>query len=230
MTAPTDSRLGAGTLTLGTTDFGAQISNVILSPSHDKADGTPTLGDPTPTPEVTTTWTLKGNAIQDWESADGIVEYLRANNNTSVAFVWEPNTDNGVSYTGSCKVYAVEIGGDVAAQNVSAFEFDVVGDPTRAETGVVPSVPLNLSGTAESATVAVLDWDAPATGSPTSYKVYSCATLGGSYTEVTTNITKVGTTARLTSLTTATTTYYKVAAVNGSGTGSQSGAVSVTQP
>lgn len=228
MTAPTDSRLGAGTLTLGTTDFGAQISNVILSPSHDKADGTPTLGDPTPTPEVTTTWTLKGNAIQDWESADGIVEYLRANNNTSVAFVWEPNTDNGVSYTGDCKVYAVEIGGDVAAQNVSAFEFDVVGDPTRAETGVVPSVPLNLSATAQDDDVIILDWDAPATGSPTSYKVYQSSTLGGSYTEVTTNISKVGTTATVSSLTTATTYFYKVAAVNGSGTGSQSGAVSVT--
>lgn len=228
MTAPTDSRLGAGTLTLGTTDFGAQISNVILSPSHDKADGTPTLGDPTPTPEVTTTWTLKGNAIQDWEDSAGIVEYLRANNNTEVPFVWEPNSANGVSYTGDVKVYAVEIGGDVATQNVSAFEFDVVGDPDRAETGVVPSVVLNLSATAKDDDVIVLDWDAPSTGSPTSYKVYQSATLGGSYTEVTTNIVKVGTTATVSSLTTATEYFYKVAAVNGSGTGAQSGAVSVT--
>lgn len=228
MTAPTDSRLGAGTLTLGTTDFGAQISNVILSPSHDKADGTPTLGDPTPTPEVTTTWTLKGNAIQDWEDSAGVVEYLRANNNTEVAFVWEPNSAIGVSYTGDCKVYAVEIGGDVATQNVSAFEFDVVGDPSRAETGVVPSVVLNLSATAQDDDVIILDWDAPSTGSPTSYKVYQSSTLGGSYVEVTTNISKVGTTATVSSLTTATTYFYKVAAVNGSGTGSQSGAVSVT--
>jgi hypothetical protein len=90
-------------------------------------------------------------------------------------------------------------------------------------TGVaaVPSVPRNLTGAAESATVVVLDWDAPLLGSPTSYKVYQSSTLGGSYTEVTTNITKTGTTARITALVTGTDYFFKVAAVNGTGTGGQ---------
>jgi hypothetical protein len=230
MPTPTDSRLGTGTLTLGTTDFGVQIANVLLRPSHAKTDGTPTLGNPTPSPDVETTWALVGNAIQDWQDDAGIIEYLRANNNTTVAFSWTPNATHGVVYSGTCKVYAVEIGGDVAKQNTSAFEFDVVGTPSRAATGAVPSAPLNLQATAESATVVVLDWEAPISGNPTSYKVYTSATEGGSYTEVTTNISKVGTTARLTSLTTNTTYWYKVAAVNGSGTGVQSAADSVTTP
>ena len=228
MTAPTDSRLGAGTLTLGTTDFGAQVSNVLLSPNHDKQDGTPTLGDPTPAKTVTTTWVLKGSLIQDWTLSGGAVEYLRANNGESVAFSWVPNTDSGVTYSGTVTVYAVEIGGDVASQNSSTFEFDVVGDLSRADGSAVPSVPRNVTAAAESATVVVVDWDVPASGSPTSYKVYQASTLGGSYTEVTGgSITKTGTTARITGLTTATTYFYKVAAVNGSGTGSQSEAVSV---
>jgi hypothetical protein len=98
-------------------------------------------------------------------------------------------------------------------------------------TAAAPSVPLNLTGAAESATVAVLDWDAPALGSPTSYKVYQSATLGGSYVEVTTNITKTGTTARVSTLTTGTDYYFKVAATNITGTGAQTAVgVKVTTP
>ena len=44
----TDSRLGPGTLSLGGTDFGVQISNVRLVPNIDRQDGTPTLGIPKP--------------------------------------------------------------------------------------------------------------------------------------------------------------------------------------
>lgn len=126
-----DSRLGPGTLKLGSTDYGTQISNVRLTPEHNSEDGTPTLGIPKPAPLVDTTWTLSGSAIQDWEAADGFVEYCRTNNNTEVVFEWTPNTDLGVKYGGSCLVLAVEFGGDVASQNTTDFEFAVVGDITR---------------------------------------------------------------------------------------------------
>lgn len=132
--ATTDSRLGPGELTLGTTDFGAQASNVRLTPTHSSTDGTPTLETPEPAAEVTTKWALSGSAIQDFESATGFVEYCRTNNNTEVAFIWIPNTDTGVTYSGTCKVLAVEIGGDVAKQNTSDWEFEVVGSITRTVT------------------------------------------------------------------------------------------------
>lgn len=226
-----DSRLGPGTLTLGSTDFGVQISNVSLVPSHDTSDGTATLGDPTPAQEATTTWSLKGTAIQDWESEAGFVEYCRANNGTSVAFSWVPNTGKTVTYSGTCKVLAIEIGGDVNKQVTSSFEFSVTGDPTVVYgTASVPSVPLNVAASAESATVVVVDWDAPLTGSPTSYDVYQASTENGSYSKVTTNITKTGTTARLSSMTTATTYWFKVTATNGTGESGKSAAASVTTP
>jgi hypothetical protein len=126
-----DSRLGPGTLSLGSTDYGTQISNVRLTPTNDTEDGTPTLGIPTPPPLVTLTWSLSGTAIQDWENVDGFVEYCRTNANTVVAFDWTPNTDKGVSFSGTCQVVAVEIGGDVNSQNTTDFEFAVVGDITR---------------------------------------------------------------------------------------------------
>jgi hypothetical protein len=133
MTAPTDSRLGPGTLTLGSTEYGAQLSNVMLSPNHDETDGTPTLGDPTPAPDVTTTWVLKGTAVQDWEDPDGFVQYTIDNNATNIAFTWVPNTDNDVTFTGNVKVKAIEFGGDVATQNTSDFEWSVVGNFTRTD-------------------------------------------------------------------------------------------------
>ena len=132
----TDSRQGPGTLTLGTlTGAGCQMSNVRLVPEQEEEDGLPVLCDPDPAPLLTTSWALQGTAVQDWElpATTGFVEFCRVNNNTVVAFDWEPNTAIGVSYSGSCQVRAVEIGGDVAVQTTTDFEFPVVGELTRVD-------------------------------------------------------------------------------------------------
>ena len=139
MAVLTDSRLGPGTLTLGSTEYGTQVSSVRLVPSNDTADGTPTLGIPDPAPLITTKWTLEGDAIQDWESADGFVEYCRSNNNTTVTFSWVPNSGKAVTYSGSCTITAVEIGGSVAEQLTTSFSFQVVGDISRAATLAAPT-------------------------------------------------------------------------------------------
>jgi len=133
-----DSRLGPGTLTLGTlTSIECQMSNVRLEPSADETDGTPTLCEPTPAPELTTTWVLAGTAIQDWEDAEGFVEYCRLNVGLTVAFTWVPSTAKGVEFAGNCQVRAVAIGGQVSVQITTDWEFPVVGDITRtdSETG-----------------------------------------------------------------------------------------------
>lgn len=134
--AATDSRQGPGTLTLGTlTGAGCQMSNVRLVPTANEEDGTPTLCDPEPAPLLTTDWALQGTAVQDWELAadEGFVEFCRVNDGQTVTFDWEPNTVIGVSYSGSCQVRAVEIGGDIAVQTTTDFEFPVVGDLTRVD-------------------------------------------------------------------------------------------------
>lgn len=129
-----DSRLGPGTLSLGTVDAaGCQMSNVKLTPDSAEEDGTPTLCDPKPAPMVETTWALTGTAVQDWESSEGFVEFCRLNDGTTQTFSWVPNTSltEPVTYSGECQVRAVEFGGDVAVQNTTDFEFPVVGEFTR---------------------------------------------------------------------------------------------------
>ena len=131
-----DSRQGPGTLELGTlTGAGCQMSNVRLVPARDEQDGTPTLCEPDPAPEVTTTWSLQGTAIQDWEDSAGFVEFCRQSDGDTVSFTWHPNTSltPDVTYSGSCQVRAVEIGGAVGEQNTADFEFPVVGDLSRSE-------------------------------------------------------------------------------------------------
>jgi hypothetical protein len=135
----TDSRLGPGTLTLGTmTGAGCQMGNVKLVPSRDEEDGTPTLCEPKPAPLITTTWALEGTAVQDWEKDDGFVEFCRLNDGTTVPFSWVPNTGKGITYAGNVQVRAVEFGGDVAKQNTTDFAFPVVGDVARTKAPVPP--------------------------------------------------------------------------------------------
>lgn len=128
-----DSRLGPGTLTLGGAEYGQQLANVVLTPSQDSTDGTPTLAVPEPLPEIKETWALEGSAIQDFELAQGFVNYCFDHSGEEVAFVWTPNTPAGTVYNGTCKVSAVPIGGDAGVQVTADFSFPVNGKPTRVD-------------------------------------------------------------------------------------------------
>jgi hypothetical protein len=141
MAPPVDTRLGPGTLKLGAplVDYGAQIANVMLEPSTESEDGTPTLGNPDPLPELTESWVLTGEAIQDFEAAAGFVNWCMDHALEVVAFDWIPNDDITHKWTGEVLVTSVPIGGDVSAQNRSAFEFPVQGTPVRA--AHVPTAP-----------------------------------------------------------------------------------------
>jgi len=127
----TDSRLGPGTLTIGTTEYGVQISNVRLTPDVSTEDGTPTLGIPEPSPLSTVAWSLAGSAVQDWEIDDGFVNFCMDNALAELSFTWVPLDDGTVEYTGTAQVLPVEIGGDVAVQQTTDFEFPVIGAPAR---------------------------------------------------------------------------------------------------
>jgi hypothetical protein len=127
----TDSRLGVGTLLLGTVDYGAQIANVVLTPTVDSTDGTPTLAVPDPLPEEKESWALEGSAIQDFELATGFVNYCFDNAGAVVPFELVPVTADGTKWMGSCRVWSVPIGGDAGVQVTADFSFAVEGKPTR---------------------------------------------------------------------------------------------------
>jgi hypothetical protein len=127
----TDSRLGVGTLKLGSVDYGAQIANVVLTPSIDETDGTPTLADPTPLPEQTETWALEGSAIQDFEVVAGFVNYCFDNAGSVVAYEFVPVTADGTKWAGTCLVSSIPIGGDAGVQITADFSFACEGKPVR---------------------------------------------------------------------------------------------------
>lgn len=141
MAPPTDTRLGPGTLKFDSplVDHGPQISNVLLEPAQDSEDGTPTLGDPDPLPEVSESWVLTGEAIQDFEDPLGFVNWCFDNALTVQPFEWVPNTDAGQKWTGDCLITSIPIGGDVSVQNTSKFEFAVQGTPVRVDPPAGPA-------------------------------------------------------------------------------------------
>jgi hypothetical protein len=128
-----DSRQGVGTLKLGTNEFNTQAAAVRLTPSIDSEDGTPTLAVPDPAPNSSVAWALNIDAIQDWEEATGIVNYLMDNALNEVAFEWVPLTADGTMYAGQVQIVPMEIGGDVGVQVVTSVELPLVGEPTRTD-------------------------------------------------------------------------------------------------
>jgi len=141
----------------------------------------------------------------------------------------------------TCEVWPVQItqraASAMTSNTVQTFTVTAaVPDPpaeaaTVAATASVPSAPLNLVATAGATGIVELDWDVPGvvgTGI-TGYKVYKSTVAGGAgaYTEVTTNLTKIGSTAALTAVA-AGLTYFKVLATNAAGDGPQSAFASCT--
>jgi hypothetical protein len=141
----------------------------------------------------------------------------------------------------SVEVWPVEVtqraASNLASNTAQTFSLTAgVFDPPAEDAVVVaatgvPSQVRNLVATAGATGIVNLDWDVPSfvgTG-VTGYKVYKSTTAGGAgvYTEVTTNITKIGTVANLTAVT-AGLTYFKVVATNAAGDSAQSAFASCT--
>jgi hypothetical protein len=128
-----DSRLGPGTLKLGTLEFGHQAAAVRLTPDVSSEDGTPTLHVPDPAPESTIAWALNLDAIQDFDNPAGLVNFLMDNALDEMAFEWTPLTAGGTVFSGTVQIVPMEVGGDVAVQIVTSVELPVVGEPTRVD-------------------------------------------------------------------------------------------------
>jgi len=133
-----DSRVRKGYLRLGAAgpdqlDVSCQPTNVRLEPSaNTEGDPLEVLCGDTISPVQTTTWTLAGTAVQDWENADGLVMWAMQNANTVQPFEWQP-TWGGKVFRGEVTVAPLAIGGDVGARNTSDFEWALQGDPVPDE-------------------------------------------------------------------------------------------------
>ena len=132
----TDTRLGPGTLTIGTApggEYSTQVSALTLTPAFDTTDGTPTLAVPEPPAEATTSYTLDGSAINDFTNPTGLQRYAYDNDGVEADFVWTPLTDAGTTCTGRVVIHAFPMGGKVAEQLVTDFSWPCVGKPVFAD-------------------------------------------------------------------------------------------------
>jgi hypothetical protein len=133
--AVVESKLKTGKLLLGTTpgvEYGCQQTNVRIVPTHNEdGDSVETLCGDVLAPSTTTTWTLNGTAIQDWDAPGGIsfTQYSWEHNGEIVDFSWQPNAST-TKFTGKVTVRALELGGDVNTRITSDFEWPLSGEPT----------------------------------------------------------------------------------------------------
>ena len=125
----TESKLKSGVLTIEGQAFATQASNISLTPDVDEqGDRLETLSGDIILPSETTSWTMSITAVQDFTSSTGFVNYCMANAGDVVSFSWKPNA-TGPTYTGTLKVRAAEIGGEVNTRLTTSVEFAVVGTP-----------------------------------------------------------------------------------------------------
>jgi hypothetical protein len=132
-----ESRLKAGTLTLGGTsgtggtDFACQVTNCRITPSSDDdGDAQETLSGDVIAAGKKVSYVLAGTAIQDFDSPDGFQSYCHENATQTVEFSWNPSATSP-TYSGTCVIVPVEIGGDVNSRLTTDFEFDINGDYTE---------------------------------------------------------------------------------------------------
>lgn len=124
-----DSRLSGGTLTLDAIPFAKQMTTVELEPSTaEEGEHVEVLSGATLDPDEVTSWVLNLGAIQDFDDPTGFVEFARANAGQLVPFSWQPNAVGAPTYTGTVRVRAVKIGGEVAKRLGNESGWPVIGD------------------------------------------------------------------------------------------------------
>lgn len=128
----TPSKVKSGTLTLGgasPTDFSCSPTNIRLTPSVNTEDPLEVLCGDVIQGIGSTTWSLDGTAVSDFDDPNGFVLYAFHQNGETVPFTWQPNPQSG-TWSGSVVIAAIEIGGDINTRLTTDFSFGVVGQLT----------------------------------------------------------------------------------------------------
>lgn len=132
-----DSRSGPGTLLVGTapgTEYGFQVTSIVVTPAVDSTDGVPTLADPEPPPQTSTTYSLDFTAINDYLNPDGLQRFAFENDGVEMDFVYTPLTSGTTpaTLTGRVTVRSFPMGGDVAVQVTTDASWPITGKPVWA--------------------------------------------------------------------------------------------------
>lgn len=137
--AITESKLKSGVLTFdpdgagagAPVDFSCQPTNVRISPKHDEdGDTVETLCGDVLGAEETRTDSLLITAIQDFDDPDGFQSFSWDHDREAIPFSWKPSATSP-TYTGTVKVRALEVGGDVNKRLTVDAEWPCVGTVTR---------------------------------------------------------------------------------------------------
>lgn len=132
------SRLGPGHLTLGAAgslqEFGSQVTKMELAPEYDDGDIVTVLSGEELAEDDAESWKLSGEFYQE-HSMTGLVAWCKANSGQVLPFTFIPEDDADFKVTGTCKVRAVKLGGEVKKRNTTEFEFPCVGIPDFAVVG-----------------------------------------------------------------------------------------------
>lgn len=127
------TELGPGVLDLGAagtlTSFASQVTKCALVPKHDEEDDIPVLSGEVVAGDLTTSWTLEGELLQDFGTAKSLSEWTMTNNGKTFPFTFTPKKTGSKKVTGNVQVRATQIGGDVKKRNRADFTFKVIGDP-----------------------------------------------------------------------------------------------------
>lgn len=127
--AVTESKIKSGTLTIGGESFSCQPTNVRVVPKFDESgDVVETLCGDVLGADETESHTLNITAVQDFTDPAGLQRYSWEHSGQSVPFVWSTGAD-GVSFAGTVKVRALEVGGDVNKRLTVDAEWPCVGVP-----------------------------------------------------------------------------------------------------
>jgi hypothetical protein len=135
-TLPTDTgQLGPGSLTVGSTgseiDISCYINNVGIEVSKDTTDQTTKLCGASRPGVTTYTYTLSGNVDVDLANASGLMALSWDNPGSTQGFVFVPNEDLGVEFTGQLTIDPLNVQADeYGADLTSDFSWVIVGKPT----------------------------------------------------------------------------------------------------
>lgn len=117
-------------LTIGATDFAAEISGARLIPTSSSATWKGLKAGSSFTKAGLATWAMSVNLGQDHELASSLSTYLFLHEGEEITFTLEP-IDGGTGFSGKLIVQAAEIGGDVDTFGTATVSMPVQGKPTR---------------------------------------------------------------------------------------------------
>ena len=130
------SKLLRGVVTFGPTGTGqlnasGQVRNFACTPTHSYGAQVMVLTGDETYASLTTTWAVTFKIVSDFDLTAGVVRYSITNHDTIQPFSFQPNDSTPpLTITGSCRVVAMEVGGDVNADIEISATWQMSGPPT----------------------------------------------------------------------------------------------------